>query len=58
MAAGAGREEGLVVGHITVDDFKGTAVSGLREGGEVASGPNQDANRVAFLQQSVAQLSS
>ena len=50
MAAGAGREEGLEVGDITVDDFDGGGggvVSERREGGEVAGASNQHSDRVA-----------
>lgn len=56
MAAGAGREEGLEVSDITVDDFDGGdgGVSGRREGGEVAGASNQHSDRVALLEQSVA----
>ena len=54
MAAGAGSEEGLVVGDITVDDFDGSGVSGRREGGEVAGASNQHSDRVALLEKGVA----
>ena len=54
VAAGAGSEEGLVVGDITVDDFDGGGVSGRREGGEVAGASNQHSDRVALLEKGVA----
>ena len=53
MAAGAGSEEGLEVGDITVDDFD-SGVSGRREGGEVAGASNQHSDRVALLEKGVA----
>lgn len=47
VAAGEGGEEGVEVGDVAVNEFKGGG--GWREGGEVAGGTDQGANGVALF---------
>lgn len=54
-AAGAGGEEGLVVGDVAVSELETAAVGRQREGGEVAGRPDKCSNGVAGFEEGVAE---
>lgn len=54
-AAGAGGEEGLVVGDVAVNELETSAGGRRREGGEVAGRPDKRPNGVAGFEEGVAE---